>query len=70
MGSHLCGRIDHKFDGGQQGADVERVEHIKKRYPHMHINLQPGRSFRSRRYGSLLVGFLKLNLLTGKQLEK
>lgn len=42
VGSHLCGRIDHKFDGGQQGADIERVEHIKKRYPHMYINLQPG----------------------------
>ncbi len=29
-GSHLIGRIDHKRVGGQTGADMERVEHIKK----------------------------------------
>ena len=29
-GSHLCGRIDHLRVGGQAGADMERVEHLKK----------------------------------------
>ena len=53
MGSHLCGRVDHKFDGGQQGADVERVEHIKKRCPHMYINLQPGKLKPFNRFKSL-----------------
>ena len=42
VGSHKAGRIDHWFDGGQQGADRERVEHLKKVYDHFYINLQPG----------------------------
>ena len=42
VGSHKAGRIDHNFDGGQQGADKERVEHLKKVYEHFQVNLQPG----------------------------
>ncbi|XP_052790490.1 L-proline trans-4-hydroxylase-like isoform X1 [Mya arenaria] len=42
VGSHNGGRVDHTFDGGQQGADKERVEHLKKIYPHYYVNLQPG----------------------------
>ena len=34
--------MDHGFFGGQQSADLERVEHIKTICPHMYINLQPG----------------------------
>ncbi|XP_045208507.1 L-proline trans-4-hydroxylase-like isoform X2 [Mercenaria mercenaria] len=42
VGSHKAGRIDHTFDGGQQGAEKERVEHLKKVYEHFQVNLQPG----------------------------
>ncbi|WAR30592.1 PROHY-like protein [Mya arenaria] len=39
VGSHNGGRVDHTFDGGQQGADKERVEHLKKIYPHYYFNI-------------------------------
>ena len=29
-GSHKLGRINHEKVGGQMGADMERVEHVKK----------------------------------------
>ena len=35
--------MDHGFFGGQQSADLERVEHIKTICPHMYINLEPGK---------------------------
>jgi len=42
VGSHSGGRVDHTFDGGQQGADKGIMEHLTKRYPHTYINLKPG----------------------------
>lgn len=41
-GSHKCGRIDHGFAGGQQGANLERVNWIKTRCDLVATNLQPG----------------------------
>ncbi|XP_045193354.2 L-proline trans-4-hydroxylase-like [Mercenaria mercenaria] len=41
-GSHKCGRIDHGKTGGQQGADLERVELLKKQYELIYVDLQPG----------------------------
>ncbi|XP_064391230.1 L-proline trans-4-hydroxylase-like [Halichondria panicea] len=41
-GSHLIGRIDHKRVGGQTGADMERVEHIKKVLPLEHVEMESG----------------------------
>ena len=42
-GTHKCGRIDHGKTGGQQGADAERVELLKKQYHTVHVDLQPGK---------------------------
>ncbi|XP_012936209.1 L-proline trans-4-hydroxylase [Aplysia californica] len=41
-GSHLCGRLDHTLTEGQQGAELERVEHIKSRLPVMDVVMEPG----------------------------
>ncbi|XP_076454485.1 uncharacterized protein LOC143289406 [Babylonia areolata] len=41
-GSHKCGRIDHGPVGGQVGADVERVEFLKERLEHHHVEMEPG----------------------------
>ena len=41
-GSHKCGRIDHGPVGGQMGADIERVEHLKKRLEHHYVEMEPG----------------------------
>ncbi|VDI31946.1 Hypothetical predicted protein [Mytilus galloprovincialis] len=41
-GSHKCGRIEHKKVGGQTGADIERVELIKKKFPLEHVEMNPG----------------------------
>lgn len=41
-GTHKCGRIDHGKTGGQQGADIERVELMKKYYDLVNIDLHPG----------------------------
>ena len=41
-GSHKCGRIDHGPVGGQVGADLERVEQLKKRLEHHYVEMEPG----------------------------
>jgi hypothetical protein len=41
-GTHKCGRVDHGKTGGQQGADIERVELLKKQYELVNVDLQPG----------------------------
>lgn len=41
-GSHKLGRINHILSGEQAGADLDRVEEIKKRLEHQHIELSPG----------------------------
>lgn len=41
-GSHKCGRIDHGKTAGQQGADEERVEMLKKALPLVHCDLKAG----------------------------
>ncbi|XP_067933162.1 L-proline trans-4-hydroxylase-like [Watersipora subatra] len=41
-GSHRCGRINHAPVGGQQGADLDRVELLKKRFPIIPVVLDPG----------------------------
>lgn len=41
-GSHKCGRIEHGFAGGQQGANLDRVNFIKTRCDLVATNLQPG----------------------------
>lgn len=41
-GSHKVGRIEHKFVAGQTGADLERVEHLKKVFPLTYMEMEPG----------------------------
>ncbi|KAL4219335.1 hypothetical protein ACF0H5_021915 [Mactra antiquata] len=41
-GTHKCGRIDHGKTGGQQGADMDRVELMKKYYTLDNVDLNPG----------------------------
>ncbi|CAG5117835.1 unnamed protein product, partial [Candidula unifasciata] len=41
-GSHKCGRIEHVMVGGQTGADLERVEQLKKVLPLKYVELEPG----------------------------
>lgn len=41
-GSHRIGRIDHGKTGDQTGADLERVNVALKRYPLVHVELEPG----------------------------
>lgn len=41
-GSHKAGRIEHKFVAGQTGADLERVEHLKKVFPLTYMEMEPG----------------------------
>jgi hypothetical protein len=41
-GSHHFGRIDHVLTGDQAGADSERVAEILKRFPALHVEMQPG----------------------------
>ncbi|XP_064616424.1 L-proline trans-4-hydroxylase-like [Liolophura sinensis] len=41
-GSHKCGRIEHLFVGGQTGADLERVEQLKKKLPLEYVEMKPG----------------------------
>ena len=36
------GRVEHQLVGDQAGADLGRVELAKKRYPHLHIEMEPG----------------------------
>jgi ectoine hydroxylase len=41
-GSHHIGRIDHTLSGDQAGADLERVEEAKKRFPLVDCVMLPG----------------------------
>ncbi|KAK0042336.1 ectoine dioxygenase [Biomphalaria pfeifferi] len=41
-GSHRCGRIEHVMVGGQTGADLERVDQLKKVLPLEFVELEPG----------------------------
>ena len=42
VGSHKVGRIEHVIVGKQTGADVERVEMLKKVCPLVHVELEAG----------------------------
>ena len=44
-GSHLCGRVDHHRIADQVGADMERVEHIKRICPLVYAECEPGDAF-------------------------
>jgi ectoine hydroxylase len=41
-GSHKLGRINHVLTGEQAGADLERVEEVKKRLDHVYVELDEG----------------------------
>ncbi|KAJ8300969.1 hypothetical protein KUTeg_022488 [Tegillarca granosa] len=41
-GSNKCGRIEHDFVAGQQGANVERVNAIAKVCPLEYVEMEPG----------------------------
>lgn len=41
-GSHKMGRINHGVTGEQTGADLERVEEVKKRLELVHCEMKPG----------------------------
>jgi hypothetical protein len=41
-GSHHCGRVNHVLTGDQAGADKERVDEILKRFPLVHVTMDPG----------------------------
>ena len=41
-GSHTMGRVDHTQKGDQAGADIERVEEAKKRFPLVYCEMEPG----------------------------
>ena len=41
-GTHRCGRIDHVMVGSQQGADLQRVELLKQRFPVTPVELNQG----------------------------
>jgi hypothetical protein len=41
-GSHHCGRINHVLTGDQAGADRDRVDEILKRFPLVHVEMDPG----------------------------
>lgn len=41
-GSHLLGRIDHGKVGDQTGADPERVDQARRRFPLVHCEMAPG----------------------------
>lgn len=40
--SHSLGRIEHVLTGEQAGADMERVHEILKRFPLVHVEMEPG----------------------------
>lgn len=41
-GSHLAGRIDHVLTGDQAGANLERVEELRKRLDLVYVEMDPG----------------------------
>jgi hypothetical protein len=40
--SHLAGRIEHVLTGDQAGADLERVEELRKRLELVYVEMEPG----------------------------
>ncbi len=40
--SHLLGRVEHTLSGDQAGANKERVGEILKRFPLIHVEMDPG----------------------------
>jgi len=42
QGSHTMGRVDHALTGDQAGADMERVNVAKERFPLVHCEMEPG----------------------------
>jgi len=42
--SHKCGRIEHNLVSGQVGADLGRLEEIKKVCPLELVEMEPGES--------------------------
>lgn len=41
-GSHTMGRVNHALTGEQAGADMERVNIAKERFPLVHCEMEPG----------------------------
>ncbi len=41
-GSQQMGRIDHVLTGDQAGADRARVDEVLKRFPAVHVEMEPG----------------------------
>ena len=41
-GSHTMGRVDHSLTGDQAGADMERVNVAKERFPLVYCEMEPG----------------------------
>jgi len=41
-GSHTMGRVDHALTGDQAGADLERVNIAKERFPLVYCEMEPG----------------------------
>jgi len=41
-GSHKCGRLDHGPIGGQQGANLERMELLKQKFPTIPVVMDAG----------------------------
>ena len=75
VGSHKAGRISHVAQGGQVGADMERVQLLVDRFPLLHAEMSAGdglffhanmlhRSDSNKRYGECknLPDILKLSL--------
>ncbi len=42
VGSHKMGRIEHQLTGEQAGANLERVELARKKFPLLHCEMEPG----------------------------
>lgn len=42
QGSHQMGRVDHSLTGDQAGADMERVNVAKERFPLVYCEMEPG----------------------------
>jgi ectoine hydroxylase-related dioxygenase (phytanoyl-CoA dioxygenase family) len=42
QGSHLMGRVDHSLRGDQAGADMERVNAAKDKFPLVYCEMEPG----------------------------
>ena len=41
-GSHKCGRLEHGPIGGQQGANLERIELLKHKFPIIPVEMDAG----------------------------